>query len=336
MSDNPQQEPAPSAHTPADQEANPLQPTLSVQESFGPPFPEASTASVYDPPSDASQAQSVHDSSLPSSSPAFYENSAPTSPPMPYGGPPVFYGYGYGYSVPPQGPYGPPPNDFRVPQATPLPLGEALRQLPRQYWRVLRNPKAATFVEEQGKAAWNIIWVQLLILSVAEALALLLLVALEFFLLQLLLSSGPNSTPLPTLSQIFPIAALAVVVFCFIVVPLSFFISTGIPHLIAKAFGGRGSFLSYCYGYSLVSVPIGIATLVLSFIPCIGSVAALAAPVYSIILLIYMTMGIHRLSGGKASATVLIPIVTGILLFVGTYVVYFIWIFSTIPTAAPR
>jgi hypothetical protein len=44
-----------------------------------------------------------------------------------------------------------------------------------------------------------------------------------------------------------------------------------------------------------------------------------------------MTMGVHRLSGGKASAAVLIPVITGILFIAGVYIAYFALIFSMMP-----
>jgi hypothetical protein len=110
-----------------------------------------------------------------------------------------------------------------------------------------------------------------------------------------------------------------------------FFFGAGIFHLIAKAFGGRGTFLSYCYNYSLIVIPISILSIVVSIIPGLGSMAGLAGAVYEIVLLIFMTMGVHRLSSGKASATVLIPVITGILLFAGAYIAFFAWIFSMMP-----
>src|SRR5205807_4643537 len=133
------------------------------------------------------------------------------------------YGYGYGYAVPPQGFYGQPPNMFQVPPvmqpATPLPLWAAIRQLPGQYWRVLTHPKAATFIEEERKAAWNIIWVQLLILGVVEALAVLLIVFLEFFLFQLLLPSATMSV----FSHALPVVAIVVALISIVCAPISFF-----------------------------------------------------------------------------------------------------------------
>jgi hypothetical protein len=319
MSENPNQESAPIDHTPPSQEAGSIDSIAPVQESFGPPFPEV--------PSDALAPNAYHvpplsvDSKQPGEAPsdARQPQVAYTSPHF-YNPPP-----GYGYALPPQAVYGQP---FQVPPASPLPLGTAIRQLPRQYWRVLTHPKASTFVEEQGKAAWNIIWIQLLFLGVVQALAILALVFLEFFLIQAFV---PNSN-LSSISQTFPLVGIVIVIFSIVCAPIPFFAASGIYHLIAKAFGGSGSFLSYCYNYALITIPIGILSVVLSLVPCVGSIAGLAGAVYEVILLIYMTMGVHRLSGGKASATVLIPVITATVLVVGLYAAYFIWIFSVMST----
>ncbi|HEX6482266.1 MAG TPA: YIP1 family protein [Ktedonobacteraceae bacterium] len=308
MSDDTHQESTPEENIPAPQEVGPIEHTPFAQERFG-PFPEQ--------PNDASSPSAY-------GNPEFYNN------PAAYGAPPP-YGYGHGYAVPPQGFYGRPPGMFQAPPvmqpATPLPLWAAIRQLPRQYWRVLTHPNAITFIEEERKAAWNIIWVQLLILGVVEAIVVLLIVLLEFFLFQAFL---PGAT-ISAFSQVLPIVAIVIALIVIVFVPISFFFGASIFHLIAKAFGGRGSFLSYCYNYSLILVPISILSFVLSVIPCLGSVAGLAGGVYEIVLLIFMTMGVHRLSGGKASATVLIPVITGILLIAGVYIAYFVWIFSMMP-----
>jgi hypothetical protein len=211
-----------------------------------------------------------------------------------------------------------------------LPLGAALRQLPRQYWRVLTKPKARTFLEEQGKAAWNIIWMQLLFLGIIASLVVLAVVFLEFFLLQMLV---PNSG---LFSQAAPIVAAIAVAVCLVFVLISFFAGSGILYGIARAFGGQGTFLSYAYSYSLVTVPIGMLSIALYIIPCLGSLAVLAGEVYSVILLIFMTMGVMRLSGGKASAAVLIPIGTGFVLVIGAYVAYIVWIFSMMSSTLPH
>lgn len=303
MSSDPSQRPDPAGETPpyGSEQAHPVP---SAQEVF-PPFPEqpARSSPSY-------------------MSPAFYEAVPDQAPPN---FPPAQPVYGnlppYGYGLPQQIPYG-----MASPRG-PLPLGEAIRQLPRQYWRVFTHPKATTFLDEQGKAAWNIIWFELLILTIAEILGVLLLLFVEFLLLRAFLPS--MNTPMVSLG--ISIVAAVLVIGCLIVVPMGFFMGAGIYHLVAKAFGGQGNFLSYCYSYGLIIVPISIVSLALSVIPCIGSLAVLAGSVYEIILLIHMTMGVHRLSGGKASAAILIPVCTGIALVVALYVVYLVWIFSIVP-----
>lgn len=304
MSDDPRHEAASGAQTPRDA----AQSSFPAHESFGPPFPESPAV----PPSIAAPAYGARSGQGPGMPGAQFAFVAPPA---------------YGYPVPPQVAYGPPPRMFSPPPR-PLSLGEAFRQLPRQYWNILTHPKAATFAWEQGKAAWNIVWLQLLILAIIESLVVLVLFFLEFFLIQLLLPSSTTSL----FSQALPITAAVVILFCIVLVPISFFFGSGILHLVAKAFGGQGSFLSYAYSYSLITIPIGILSLVLSVIPCIGSIAGLAGGVYSVVLLIFMTMGVHRLGGGKATASVLIPIGIGVLLVVGAYAAYVVWLFSLIST----
>jgi|SRR5579883_3060897 len=321
MSNDSQQEPTPGENPPPD----PAHAPFPAQESFGPPFPELPavppSTPAFMPPS--SEAPSVQ----------------PPGPPSTYGAPPgplpgtpgAPFAFAtplpYGYAVPPQALYGPPPGTWSA-LPRPLSLGEAFRQLPRPYWNVLTHPKAATFAWEQGKAAWDIIWIQLLILAVVESLAILAVLFLEFFLIQLILPSNAASF----VSQALPITAIIVVLFCLVLVPITFFCGSGIFYLMARAFGGQGSFLSHAYCYALITIPISLLSLLLSIIPCIGSLAGFAGLVYSIVLLIFMMMGVHRLSGGKASAAVLIPIGVMFLLAIGAYVAYFVWIFSVLST----
>ncbi len=98
--------------------------------------------------------------------------SGPNYETSPYGTPP---GSVPPYGASPEWPYGAPPlpPNSEIPPTRPLPLGEAIRQLPDQYVRVLTHPGTAVFAQEQGKAAWDIIWVQIILLSIVGALALL-------------------------------------------------------------------------------------------------------------------------------------------------------------------
>lgn len=292
MSDDPWQKPAS-----GDASSEAITPAFPPQESFGPPFPENPAASF----------------------PPGYGGPFAFAPSPAYAAPLIS-----SYPVPPGAASGPPMGILRAPR--PLPLGEALRQLPRQYWNVLTHPTAATFAWEQGKAAWDIVWVQLLLLAIVEVLVVLALFFLEFFLFQLLLPSDALSQ----LSQVLPTVVGITLLACAAFVPTSFFAGSGVLYLVAKAFGGQGTFLSYAYSYALITVPIGILSLLLALVPCLGSIAQIAGGVYTLVLLIFMTMGVHRLSGGKASASVLIPTGLGILLLVGAYVAYIVWIVSRV------
>ena len=296
MADDPQQEPAPSDPVLPSQADSPLYPVPPAQESFGPPFPEAPAGPF-----------SFGQNPQPGPMYAFHPQPA------------------YGYAMPAPEFYNP---VFRPPASAPLPLWEAVRHLPRQYWRILTHPKAETFVEEQGKAAWNIIWMQLLILSIVQALLIVLIVFLESLFFRLLLPSNA----LPMFTQALSIVSVFLV-FAYVAAALAaFFICTGIYHLLAKAFGGQSRYLPYAYCYSLIVTPISILSIALSLIPCIGSFAGIAGGIYEVVLLIFMTMGVHRLKGGRASAAILIPVGAAIILVVAIYVAYFIFIFSMIPS----
>ena len=99
-----------------------------------------------------------------------------------------------------------------------------------------------------------------------------------------------------------------------IIIPLSFFIGQGIIYLIAKAFGGTGTFLRQGYTYLLISVPLGIISSALGLIPILGGFVAFGLGIDGIVLQIFSLMAVHRLSGGKATAVVLIPIAIVIVL----------------------
>src|SRR5579884_1507947 len=83
----------------------------------------------------------------------------PYAPQNPYAG--ASYGGGYQQG---QQAFG-----YEPPRATPLPLGQAIQQLPNQYIKILTHPSPQTFAEEIGKADWGIVWVQLIIYAVIAA-----------------------------------------------------------------------------------------------------------------------------------------------------------------------
>jgi hypothetical protein len=242
MSDNPREKPAPGAQTPS--EAG--YPPFPAQEFFGPPFPESPPASPIT-------------AGLPDQAQAMSGAPFAFVPPPPFAQPPIS-----SYPVP-AGIVAPPPGILH-PAPHPLPPGEALRQLPGQYRNVLTHPTAATCAWEQSKVAWNIIWLQVLVLTIVESLVVLALLFLESFLFQFLLPSGTSGF----LSRTQPMVVIIVLLFCVAYVPASFFSGSGLLYLAARACGGRGAFLPYAYSYALITVPAGILTLLFSlhWFPC--------------------------------------------------------------------
>ncbi len=105
-----------------------------------------------------------------------------------------------------------------------------------------------------------------------------------------------------------------------IIIPIFFFIGMGIIYGLAKAFGGQGTFLQQCYATLLYEVPLGILDSLVALIPIAGGFIAIAIGIYQIVLQIFSIMAVHKLSGGKATAVVLIPVAVVFLLVCGLIV----------------
>ncbi|GCE08051.1 Yip1 family protein [Dictyobacter aurantiacus] len=260
-------------------------------------------------------------------------------PPPPNGQPNPGYGYppppngqpypGYGYPSPPNGqPYPPRANNRQ-----PLPLGEAIKQLPKQYLRVLTRPSAATFAEEKQKAAWNIIWVQIAFIAIIGA----------------LISFAAYTYVLPTFVSLFNLPKIGTTSFAdmykgmalqgsltaLFSTPISLFINWTIYYFIAKLFKGQGEFIEYVYSALLFYVPIQIISGLLLLIPFVGFFLSAAVGIYMYVLMILMTMAVHRLSGGRATLAVLIlPIIALVLVIIS--VVLLIAIFSALASSVAR
>ncbi len=249
--------------------------------------------------------------------------------------------YANQYSQQPYGdPYSPPPPPNYAytsygggPQAAPLPLSQALGQLPNQYWKVVSKPGADTFAEEAGKAEWGIILVQLFGYAIIAAILGVISSAVSrnsmaALMNQINANSGTTTTT-PAIGGASPASF-----FISLVATLAFFfIGQGIYFGLAKAFGGQGTFTAQAYSTLLYQVPLGLLSSLLAFIPILGALVALAAGIYQIVLSVFMVMGVHRLSGGKASAVVLIPLGVVLLLVCILFIVAFAFIAAAIRAA---
>ena len=244
--------------------------------------------------------------------------SVPT--PEPYQAPQMQYGvesnYGhgsyapnYGYSVP----------QFAIPQqpeATPLPLGEAIRQLPAQYWRIITKPSSTSFAAEMGKASWSIVWLQIVFYIILVTLFGILTNAVLPARADALAGTDTSTLAPATVAAIQSLVSFVSVLSIYgqiLLIPISLFVGTGLLFMLAKAFGGAGKFLPQLYSTLLFLVPLGVLlnalTFLLALLPGVGSVLSFLAVLgylgYEGTLLGLMLVPVHRLSGGRATGAVL-------------------------------
>jgi hypothetical protein len=195
-------------------------------------------------------------------------------------------------------------------------MGQAIRELPGQYFKVLTRPSMNRFVEEKGKARWGIVWIQLMSLAIIDA----ILQSIS------LLISPNNVNSLTGVNNISPsmlqsITIITVFLLQLVLTPVSFLAAGGILYLIARVFGGRGTFLEQIYATLLFGVPLVILSYLLLLIPVTSGWLPYLPHLYSLVLFVISLMAVHQLSRGKAIAVILIPIsILLVLVLVGTII----------------
>ncbi|HEX6557205.1 MAG TPA: Yip1 family protein [Ktedonobacteraceae bacterium] len=206
----------------------------------------------------------------------------------------------------------------------PRPLGEEIKELPRQYINVLTKPGVATFAAEMGKASWRMVWVQLLGWGVISTI-------LGFIAQAIFTSISYRFAGSLSPEAIQALSANGASYGGIIGVPLGFFIWMGLVYLLAKAFQGQGTFLTQSYATLLFQVPLGILGSILGLFPYFG-LLGLAVFIYGIVLQVFALMATHRLSGGKATAVVFLPaavITLLIIVLVVTFISVLVGVFLT-------
>lgn len=196
------------------------------------------------------------------------------------------YAGNQGYPPPPVGAYRAPTSGFNF---------QDLYQRWRTVLSIGLNPERgiATFDAQQPAANWPVIWIGITILAVVEA-VFGVITGAEYHV---------KGTGVGTF------------IGDFISTYIGFFLLAVILFAIARyAFSGTGTFLAYSFVLSLIYVPLGIISSVAGIIPILGGLIALAAGIYEVILAIYATSSSHRLTLGKSTAVVLIPIVVLLIL----------------------
>jgi hypothetical protein len=91
-----------------------------------------------------------------------------------------------------------------------------------------------------------------------------------------------------------------------ITLPAAAFLLGSITYLLARGFHGQGTYLEHIYCTLLFFVPAQLIGNLLSSIPLMGLVSIPLAFVYSLFVLIRMTMAVHGLNAKKASLTILL------------------------------
>ena len=179
---------------------------------------------------------------------------------------------------------------------TPRPIGQAIRALPGQYFDVLSRPSVATFVKEKGKATWGINWLQFIVLGLIGAVlqSIGLLISPPNFS-GVVGTAGMSHAALMTFTIVF----LAIVEI--ILTPISFLAAGGILFLIAKAFGGKGTYLEQIYTTLLFGVPLVIVSYLLFLIPVSGAWLLYVPHIYSLVLLVLSLRAVHQFGSRKAS-----------------------------------
>jgi hypothetical protein len=194
-----------------------------------------------------------------------------------------------------------------------------MRHIWQKWINVTTRPGVASFAQELPTANWSDIWISLIGLGILSAItgAIAALYTAQSF-------SIPQANGTTTVVHI----PTGVSWFTIIGVPLGFFIGVAILFLVAKIFGGTGTFLQQSYAMALYYVPIQGVTALLGLLPILGGLASIALGIYEIVLSVFAIAASQRLSTGRSVAVVLLPAAI-VLVFTCAAIVAFAAIIAT-------
>jgi len=281
--------------------ANGNEPTLSAS-SVG--APTSSDPSDIEPPAYEPTA----------SAPIASQPASPSPNPQAHNPYQSYQSYQSGLEPPPSAypSYGaPPPTTYQAAYSTPGNAPFSVQGLLQSYKNVLLHPRVATFDAEVPGASWQKVWVGVLAMSAIVTLAIVILYAIT--------NSSSSSTTYASSSGL----SFGGVVGIFLVFGGSFFLGAGIEYLLARLFGGTGTFLIHTYAMSLVAIPLDTAGIVALIIPVVGILVLLGVGIYSTVLMVLAMQSAHRLPTGKAVAVVLIPSAVSFLLYCASMALLF-------------
>ena len=209
-------------------------------------------------------------------------------------------------------PGGPPPTGGAYAYAAPGPPQPAGMGAIWQKWiNVTTRPGVASFAQELPTANWRDIWLSLIGLAMLSAITGAIAALYTSQTLTLPRADGTTTTVhIPAGASWFTI----------ITVPLAFFVGVAILFVIAKIFGGTGTFLEQSYAMALYYVPIQGVIALLGLLPILGGLAAFVLGIYEIVLSVFAIAASQRLTIGRSVAVVLLPAVILFLLVCGLIV----------------
>lgn len=225
-------------------------------------------------------------------------------------------GESYGAPPPPPppgsaGPYGsynpPPPTGdayaYAAPAGPPVPAG--LGTIWQKWINVTTRPGVASFTQELPTANWRDIWLSLIGLGILSAITGAIAALYTSQIVTIPQANGPATTVhVPAGASWFTV----------VTVPLAFFVGVAILFVIAKIFGGTGTFLDQSYAMALYYVPIQGVIAILGLVPFLGGLAAFAFGIYEIVLAVFAIAASQRLTVGRSVAVVLLPAIILLLL----------------------
>lgn len=205
--------------------------------------------------------------------------------------------------------------------AQPLPLGQAIWQLPAQYVKVLSKPSAATLSAEFAKASWGSALVQVLgLLSITVTLSVLG---------YLIPTAALHTIAQLGIGSVQPLGFLPAPLNGITFVLASFFIGLGTAYLFSRGSGGQGTFVAHLYCLLLCTVPLVTVSGLVLLIPATGWLVVMLAGlvgalfIYRMVLHACTIMAVHGLQAGRATLIVLIlpMVVLALVLLVALFII---------------
>jgi hypothetical protein len=190
------------------------------------------------------------------------------------------------------------------------PRKPAALDLVGQYFKVLSKPTASTFALVSERANWRTVWLQVFILALIPLVFGLIRLFDPFLASQVAVRSRLLYDILVSFSFGASIAAL---ILRMVIAPLFFFITVSLQFLLAKMFGGAGTYIEQSHAALLYLVPLtflsSLLTTIIVFVRSLdlhifNPLISFVLLVYGIFLNVVMIKGVHRLTGEKSTLVV--------------------------------